>query len=352
MLESVRTKYPGGRKKGGWLVVDSTGAVSEVGKQAVMQRTGLPSRDLRMLDTALSYPSAIMGRDQAIVVNLENISAIITSTEMIFLNSKHPSLTSFVDKMQQLFRHRRDSYKAPAETMNNGGDQAEENAILPFEFVALEACLQATCSSLDDETTRLEQEAHPALDKLTSQISNLNLDWVRVIKTRLAAITGRVQKVRDELEHLLDDDQDMAQMYLTDKLEDDDEDDDAREQHLDVEELEMILEAYFVEMEGTLNKLLNLREMVESREEYIKTMLDVKQNQSLQTQVVINTTSLAVGTHIVLTGMFGMNIGIGMFDPAKYGTPDWLWTVGGGAMASAFCCVVAIIWYKSQGLLD
>lgn len=150
MLESVRAKYPGGRKKGGWVVVKSTGAVEEVGKQAVMQRTGLPSRDLRMLDTALSYPSAIMGRDEAIVVNLESISCIITSSEMIFLNSKHPYLTSFINNMQQLLRHRHDFHttkEAPPESM----DQNEGNVILPFEFFALEACLQATCKSLDDE---------------------------------------------------------------------------------------------------------------------------------------------------------------------------------------------------------
>lgn len=42
----------------------------------------------------------------------------------------------------------------------------------------------------------LEQEAHPALDKLTSKISTLNLERVRQIKSRLVAITGRVQKVR------------------------------------------------------------------------------------------------------------------------------------------------------------
>lgn len=41
----------------------------------------------------------------------------------------------------------------------------------------------------------LEQEAHTALDKLTSDISTLNLERVRQIKSRLVAITGRVQKV-------------------------------------------------------------------------------------------------------------------------------------------------------------
>ncbi|KAK9073532.1 hypothetical protein SSX86_007856 [Deinandra increscens subsp. villosa] len=98
-------------------------------------------------------------------------------------------------------------------------DKRDGPKLLPFEFVALEACLEAACSSLDNEARTLEQEAHPALDKLTSKISTLNLECVRQIKIQLVAITGHVQKVRDELEQLLDDDGDMAEMYLTDKLE-------------------------------------------------------------------------------------------------------------------------------------
>lgn len=117
--KSGRMRYPvdsaeagRARKKGAWvrawLVVDSAGEaeVVEAGKHAIMQRTGLPGRDLRMLDPALSYPSTVLGRERAIVVNLENIRSIITSREMIFQNSKDPLLTPFVDKIQQVFRHR------------------------------------------------------------------------------------------------------------------------------------------------------------------------------------------------------------------------------------------------------
>lgn len=41
----------------------------------------------------------------------------------------------------------------------------------------------------------MDEEAHPALDKLTTKINTLNLERVRQIKSRLVAITGRVQKV-------------------------------------------------------------------------------------------------------------------------------------------------------------
>jgi magnesium transporter len=64
----------------------------------------------------------------------------------------------------------------------------------------------------------LEHEAYPALDELTVKCSTLNLERVRQIKSRLVAISGRVQAVRDELEQLLDDNRDMSEMYLTDKL--------------------------------------------------------------------------------------------------------------------------------------
>lgn len=101
-------------------------------------------------------------------------------------------------------------------------DKRDGPRLLPFEFIALEACLEATCTSLDNEVSpttiiflflnlnldkvnhfhiilnqakTLEKEAYPALDKLTSKISTLNLDRVRQIKSRLVTITGRVQKV-------------------------------------------------------------------------------------------------------------------------------------------------------------
>ncbi|KAF2320844.1 hypothetical protein GH714_031223 [Hevea brasiliensis] len=372
VLPTVRKKGTGVRP---WLLLDNTGQaqVVEAGKHAIMRRTGLPARDLRILDPQLSYPSTILGRERAIVINLEHIKAIITAQEVLLLNSKDPSVTPFVEELKTRLLGHYNATKAQEcygddsnwknlydpeepqsrENHNNfpGGfqDQDERDKVdakpglenrngpnvLPFEFVALEACLEAACSCLENEAKTLEQEAHPALDKLTSKISTLNLERVRQIKSRLVAITGRVQKVRDELEHLLDDDEDMAEMYLTEKLvqhlenssttslnERDDMDDEylpvdlddripaevsleahgpstsgegdihnadnpqdhlfsaphmlsrgshgthtsttrsAISKHLDVEELEMLLEAYFVQIDGTLNKLSTVSSLI------------------------------------------------------------------------------------------
>uniref|UniRef100_A0A0V0H709 Putative ovule protein n=1 Tax=Solanum chacoense TaxID=4108 RepID=A0A0V0H709_SOLCH len=56
-----------------WILVDSKGqsSILDLDKYAIMKRVSIHARDLRILDPLLSYPSAIFGREKAIVLNLE-----------------------------------------------------------------------------------------------------------------------------------------------------------------------------------------------------------------------------------------------------------------------------------------
>ncbi|ONK71000.1 uncharacterized protein A4U43_C04F3690 [Asparagus officinalis] len=235
-----------------------------------MKRTGLPARDMRVLDPLLSYPSTILGRERAIVINLEHIKAIVTAAEVLVPNSKDPMVGPFVQDLRVrvsssdgAHHHGMESSDVSSEARSKAtsswpsfpshhvagrqgtgitrphatfpnvpsgeipeGSSAPASSsrkdgaakVLPFEFRALEVCLESACRCLESETSTLEKEAYPALDELTSKLSTLNLERVRQLKSRLVAISGRVQKVSDELEHLLDDDMDMAEMYLSEKL--------------------------------------------------------------------------------------------------------------------------------------
>lgn len=84
----------------------------EAGKHAIMRRTGLPARDLRILDPLLSYPSTVLGRERAIVINLEHIKAIITANEVLLLNSRDPSVNPFVEEFQRRILHHYQATKA------------------------------------------------------------------------------------------------------------------------------------------------------------------------------------------------------------------------------------------------
>ncbi|CAK7354634.1 unnamed protein product [Dovyalis caffra] len=395
-----------------WLVISESGEsfIEEIGKQSIMKRTGLPARDLRALDPVLSYPSSILGRDRAIVVNLEHIRAIITAKEVLLINFNNPLVAQFVQDLQHRIVFDNTNVIPPQQVCgfkatDHSGSEMEETAgatwgssslnthhlsaknltkrraltynsvdmknqeiegeganstinvpvaacpkVLPFEFKALEACLESACRCLESETRTLEEEAYPALDELTSKISTLNLEHVRQIKSRLVALSGRVQKVRDELEHLLDDDNDMEEMYLTEKVAaravdqistteevyvgkhevDDESVDDHKTGDCseintsvepDIEELEMLLEAYFAQTDGILQKLSDMSEYVDDTEDFINIMLDDKQNQLLQTGVILSAANMILNAGIVIVGLFGMNIHIELFD----GKPIQFW---------------------------
>ncbi|XP_039157797.1 magnesium transporter MRS2-B-like [Eucalyptus grandis] len=70
-------------------------------KHAIMRRTGLPAHDLRVLDPVLSYPSSILGRERAVVVNLEHIKAVITAKEVLMINTNSPLVYQFVQDLQR-----------------------------------------------------------------------------------------------------------------------------------------------------------------------------------------------------------------------------------------------------------
>ncbi|CAO1946959.1 unnamed protein product [Urochloa humidicola] len=430
-----------GRRKAGaaaaaasreWMVVPASGParVEEAGKHAVMARTGLPARDLRVLDPLLSYPSTILGRERAIVVNLERVKAVITAAEVLLPNSKDPAFARFVRDLQTRvlasssdqaadltdMEGETSAVASPFPAPNSSRGQELEltkkptsvvpemitsssmpdlaaakdgnTKVLPFEFRALEVCLESACRSLEEETSTLEQEAYPALDELTSKISTLNLERVRQIKSRLVAISGRVQKVRDELEHLLDDEMDMAEMYLTEKLTqqeiseassraevdnpslaEEDRDEDYRSEpdgsngsfigyKPHIEELEMLLEAYFVQIDGTLNKLSHLREYVDDTEDYINIMLDDKQNQLLQMGVMLSTATVVITAGVAVVGLFGMNIGISLYDTpttaeeTRAANMKFWETTFGTVTGCVILYIIAMGWGKRSGLLQ
>ncbi|WJX66130.1 Magnesium transporter MRS2-I [Trifolium repens] len=115
----------------------------------------------------------------------------------------------------------------------------------------------------------------------------------------MTRLTARVQKVRDELEQLLDDDDDMADLYLSRKAGSASPVSGSgaanwfagsptigskisrasiatvRLDENDVEELEMLLEAYFMQIDGTLNKLTTLLEYIDNTEDYINIQVSV-----------------------------------------------------------------------------
>ena len=69
-LPGKKTKLQSSRS---WVSIVATGESEtlDVDKYAIMHRVQIHARDLRIIDPNLSYPSTILGRERAIVLNLE-----------------------------------------------------------------------------------------------------------------------------------------------------------------------------------------------------------------------------------------------------------------------------------------
>ncbi|XP_071711899.1 magnesium transporter MRS2-1-like [Rutidosis leptorrhynchoides] len=386
-----------------WIRVDAlTGdsQVIEVDKFTVMRRCDLPARDLRLLDPLFVYPSTILGREKAIVVNLEQIRCIITADEVLLLNSLDSYVLQYVVELQRRLKAQGhvEVWQSEASDSNRWrGDRNTSYDYLPFEFKALEIALEAACTFLDTQAAELEIEAYPLLDELTSTISTLNLERVRRLKSRLVTLTRRVQKVRDEIEQLMDDDGDMAEMYLTEKKTRMDTISYGGDQSMvgyrsidgpqsasapvspvssppdyrklekslsfarsrhdsmrssestrqNIEELEMLLEAYFVVIDSTLNKLTSLKEYIDDTEDFINIQLDNVRNQLIQFELLLTTATFVVAIFGVVAGIFGMNFPITLFDnPSAF---EWVLFITGVTGIVLFC---SFLWfYKSRRVM-
>ncbi|XP_054823023.1 magnesium transporter MRS2-5-like isoform X2 [Prosopis cineraria] len=345
-----------------------------------MRCCSLPSRDLRLLDPMFIYPSTILGREKAIVVNLEQIWCIITADEVFLMNSLDGSVGQYKFELCNRL-------------------QNEKSDDLPFELRALELALELTCSSLDAQVKELEMEIYPVLDELASSISTLNLERVRRFKGHLLTLTQRVQKVRDEIEHLMDDDGDMAEMCLTEKKRQSDT------YHLSdlflqmnisgsgtvisksapaspertlsgadmlqrafssignsskygslagssndgekIEPLEMLLEAYFVVIDNTLNNLLSLKEYIDDTEDFINIKLGNIQNQLIQFELLLTAATLLATVFASVTAVFGMNFEATVFDH-PYGF-HWVLVVTG--IGCALLYFSFLFYFRNKNVL-
>ncbi|KAL9246324.1 hypothetical protein vseg_019872 [Gypsophila vaccaria] len=386
--------FSGVKKRGhignrSWIKIDQHGnaEVLELDKTTIMRDCSLPSRDLRLLDPLFIYPSTILGREKAIVVSLEQIRCIITSDEVFVMNSVDDSVVQYKTELCNRLQMTKD-----------------QTDILPFEFKALELTLELTCTSFDSQAKELSSEIRPVLDELASSISTLNLERVRRFKGNLVGLTQRVQKVHDEIEHLMDDDGDMAEMYLTEKKEkmvdDMSPDSDIEKEEItspavkwlsksapispvapvspvtpsnvvrklqraystitrssrhasftssstqgdDIVQLEMLLEAYFVFIDHTLSKLSSLKEYIDDTEDLINIKLGNVQNQLIQYELLLTAATFVATIFAVVAGVFGMNFEASIFDnPFAF---NWV------LLISCVCCGILyfafLIYFKRK----
>ncbi|KAK4936365.1 magnesium ion transporter [Elasticomyces elasticus] len=265
------------------------------------QQFELRHRDLRDIDLKSESVTRILVRPATILLQFFDLCMIIQVDEALLINlhdpQNHPDGAGYHDF------ERRMSVKETADVPE-----------LPYELRAVEAALMAVLSIVRDDLIQARQDAEHSAEHLSleSGLAAIGLDLLFEHSRQLSKIEQKARLVRDTLREVLDTDEDLAGMYLTDRK--------AGKAHEtnDHQEAEYMLEAYHTAADALVESARAANGVIRKKEVTFRSSLAVQRNQImfLEAKIAINTLGLAAGT--LVAGLFGMNL-VNFVEEAKYG---------------------------------
>ena len=278
--------------------LDANGSVTlvsgEFKKSELIAKFGLLPRDLRKIDS--SVLPHILVRPSAILINLLHLRVLIKSDRVLVFDA-YGSTNSYT---QSLFMYDLEGKLRQKADPRAGGSST---TLLPYEFRALEAVLISVTSGLETEFEGVREPVVGVLRELEEDIDRDKLRHLLVHSKKLSTFEQKARLVRDAINDLLDADDDLATMYLTEQR----ELGKTRDEN-DHQEVEMLLESYHKICDEIVEISGNLIGNIRNTEEVIKAILDANRNSLmlLELKFSIGTLGLAAGT--LMAGLYGMNL--------------------------------------------
>ncbi|OJJ43087.1 hypothetical protein ASPZODRAFT_28672 [Penicilliopsis zonata CBS 506.65] len=259
----------------------------EFRKSELIAKYGLLPRDLRKIDS-FTLPH-ILVRPSAILINLLHLRVLIKADRVLVFDA-YGSTDSY---MQSLFIY----------DLEGKLRQKQQGAgALPYELRALEAVLISVTTGLEEEFNGIREPVVRVLRALEEDIDRDLLRHLLVYSKKLGTFEQKARLVRDAIEDLLEADDDLASMYLSERTNGIEREED------DHQEVEMLLESYHKVCDEIVQMSGNLVTGIRNTEEVVKAILDANRNSLmlLDLKVSIGTLGLATGT--LVSALYGMNL--------------------------------------------
>ncbi|KAJ5699048.1 hypothetical protein N7462_001053 [Penicillium macrosclerotiorum] len=199
----------------------------EFRKLELIAKYGLLPRDLRKIDSS-TLPH-ILVRPSAILINLLHLRVLIKADRVLVFDA-YGSTDSY---MQSLF-----IYDLEAKLRQKQPTAAQAGQALPYEFRALEAVLISVTTGLEEEFNGVREPVVRVLRALEEDIDRDKLRHLLIYSKKLGTFEQKARLVRDAIDDLLEADDDLAAMYLSERATGKERDED------DHQEVEMLLESY------------------------------------------------------------------------------------------------------------
>ncbi|CUA75477.1 Mitochondrial inner membrane magnesium transporter mrs2 [Rhizoctonia solani] len=272
-------------------ILDAQGTVKSVSgqftKSDLCAEHRLNPRDLRKIDSRIpNLVPTILTRKEAILVNILHIRALVKADAVILFDS-YGSVDS---RLHSVFLYHLEH------------NLKQKSTSLPYEFRALESILVSVVSALEAEMVFTRHLVGGLLAELEDDIDRDKFKRLLHYSRRLQSFMNRAKLVQTALEEVLQQDEDMNSMYLTDqklgverKMEDHDE-------------LEVLLESFDKQVEEIVNEAETTISNVQSTQEIVELILDSNRNALLALDLKVSIGTFGIGVGALVAGLFGMNL--------------------------------------------
>lgn len=343
-------------RKSNWYQIDELGNLETicVDKYHLASRLKVPYRDMRVLDPLIpsETPSSIFIRENALVLNLEYIKAVVLADKCYILASS--TVKVFVHEVLERLSLKTTHMEETVDRKDMKYALSLDAKDLPFELRVLEAALAEISGAMEKEVAELVEEAIPALEKLASRVSRGGLERVHWIKIKLNRLVYRIGNIREELKKLLDDDDDMRDMLISQQSSSSNGSEadpvtpktgqysastnSLLEEAMD--DVESLLEIYYMLSDNSHKRLRNLEQKIDDTEDLINIDLNSKRNELFGLEVILTSFTVVFGFVAMIGAIFGMNLE----NNWEESHVAFLWVTIGSCLIG-FLIILLVVWY-------
>ncbi|XP_026228520.1 magnesium transporter MRS2 homolog, mitochondrial [Anabas testudineus] len=256
-------------------------------KTELCQELSLQARDLRF-----QHSTSLTARNNCIIIRMESLKAIVTPQSLLVLDFRGLGLERWL-------------------ILELAPQLASQTHSLPFEFRALEAILQHKVNTLQ---TRLNEVEPTILDTLESlvdpKILSADRSKLHILlqnSKSLSELETDIKVFKDSLLKILDEDEIIEELCLTKWT-------DPRvfeESSLGIdhaEEMELLLENYYMQAEELGNRARELKGLIDDSESVIFINLDSHRNVMMRLNLQLTMGSFSLTLFGLIGVAFGMNL--------------------------------------------
>ncbi|KAM9723945.1 magnesium transporter MRS2 homolog, mitochondrial isoform 1-T1 [Menidia menidia] len=256
-------------------------------KTELCQELGLQARDLRF-----QHSTSLATRNNCIIIRMASLKAILTPESLLVLDFRGLGLERWL-------------------VLELAPQLASQTHSLPFEFRALEAVLQHKVNTLQSRLNDVEPVILDILESLVDpKILSADRSKLHVLlqnSKSLSELETDIKVFKDSLLKILDEDEIIEEFCLTKWT-------DPRvfeESSLGIdhaEEMELLLENYYMQAEELGNKTRELKGLIDDSESVIFINLDSHRNVMMRLNLQLTMGSFSLTLFGLIGVAFGMNL--------------------------------------------